>query len=146
MHAQTLHKQCRTAFPGATRLNKWVLQGTTVRSDCHCTRYRTHTPRNAPYGAWGREAPGVGARARRAQSRAHLLQHWAPAELKTIIKHLTISRARLLPAQAEAPAPPGPQCKQSSPCAELTSEFPLRRPSLLLLLGWPQVPLVIISS
>ena len=34
-------------------------------------RYRTHTPRNAPYGAWGREAPGVGARARRAQSRAH---------------------------------------------------------------------------
>ena len=55
--------------------------------------------------------------------------------MRTIIKHLTISRARLLPAQA--PAPPGPQCQQSSPCAELTSEFPLRRPSLLLLLGWP---------
>jgi hypothetical protein len=28
-------------------------------------------PGNAPYGAWGRKAPGVGARARRAQSRAH---------------------------------------------------------------------------
>ena len=31
----------------------------------------SHPPRNAPYGAWGRKAPGVGARARRAQSRAH---------------------------------------------------------------------------
>ena len=57
--------------------------------------------------------------------------------MKTIIKHLTISRARLLPAQAAEP-----QCQQSSPCAELTSEFPLRQPSLLLLLGWPQVLLV----
>jgi hypothetical protein len=55
----------------------------------------------------------------------------------TIIKHLTISRARLLPSQAAEP-----QCQQSSPCAELTSEFPLRQPSLLLLLGWPQVLLV----
>ena len=38
--------------------------------------------------------------------------------------------------------PAEPQCQQSSPSAELTSEFPLRQPSLLLLLGWPQVPLV----
>jgi len=38
--------------------------------------------------------------------------------------------------------PAEPQCQQSSPCAELTSEFPLRQPSLLLLLGWPRAPLV----
>ena len=34
------------------------------------------------------------------------IEHAARAELKTIIKHLTISRARLLPAQALAPPPP----------------------------------------
>ena len=32
--------------------------------------------------------------------------------------------------------------RQSAPCAELTSELPLRQPSLLLQLGWPQIPLV----
>ena len=67
----------RSSRPLHAGLNKFnlnkknsVLQGTPqgTTATAHATGL---TPPDAPYGAWGREAPGVGARARRAQSRAH---------------------------------------------------------------------------